>query len=45
MQLDSQRSVFLEKEFEEIVEKVNRKEEDMKRYQEHEMVPDFEQIL
>jgi hypothetical protein len=37
--------VFLEKEFEGIVEKVGRKEEDLKRYHDHEFVPDFEKIL
>lgn len=45
IQLDSQRSVFLDNQFEELVEKAARKEEDIKRYQEHEMVPDFEQLL
>jgi hypothetical protein len=37
--------VFLEKEFEEIVDKVERKEADIKRFEDHEYVPDFEKIL
>lgn len=37
--------MFLDKEYEEIVEKVNRREEDVKRFKDHEYVPDFERIL
>ena len=37
--------MFLEKEFEGIVDKVERKEADIKRFEDHEYVPDFEKIL
>lgn len=44
-QLDSQRSLYLDCDYQQIVDKVYRKDEDLKRYKNHENVPDFEEIL
>lgn len=45
VQLDSQRSQYLDNEYEEIVDKFNRKEEELRRFKHYEEVPDMEKIL
>lgn len=45
MQLDSQRSEFLDDDYEKIVDKFMTKNEELHRYQHYEDVPDMEEVL
>jgi hypothetical protein len=43
--LDSQRSEYLEEEYERAIDKYSRKEEELHRYHDNEDVPDMEEVL